>query len=308
MRETTLIFGPQADLLGTVTFPDNAAASPPPFGVLLFNAGVIHRVGAHRVNVKLARALAADGVATLRCDLHGMGDSLRADGRLSYKDQVVADLRAAMDVLQSTTGAQHFALVGFCSGAMPSYWTAQVDPRVSAIVMYDALNFITPLSVVRYLGVRLMRHGYGPKAWAVWTRVGLRGVAAVGAQAARIFTKGARFTTMQASSAASVDEEKVDRRTLGRGLLALAERGVGVMVFSAGTDFSAVNYADQLRDALGLRQARNPRLLFTHLHDIDHAVTTRVAQQQWIDTVQRGLRQLAPLRAQAASPPSSSPP
>ncbi|MGA8008355.1 MAG: alpha/beta hydrolase, partial [Thiomonas sp.] len=77
-----------------MTFPASGTASPPPFGVLLFNAGVIHRVGAHRVNVKLARALAADGIATLRCDLHGMGDSLRADGRLSYKDQVVADLRA----------------------------------------------------------------------------------------------------------------------------------------------------------------------------------------------------------------------
>ena len=67
-----------------------------------------------------------------------------------------------------------------------------------------------------------------------------------------------------------------------------------------------MNYADQLRDTLGLRQARNPRLLFAHLHDIDHAVTTRVAQQQWIDTVHRGLRQLAPLSSQAVSRPSSS--
>ena len=107
MRETTSTFGAQGDLLGTITFPEAGRSAPPPFGVLLFNAGVIHRVGAHRVNVKLARAFAADGVATLRFDLHGMGDSLRADGRLSYKEQVVADLRAAMDLLQASTGAQH---------------------------------------------------------------------------------------------------------------------------------------------------------------------------------------------------------
>ncbi|MDD4888081.1 MAG: alpha/beta fold hydrolase, partial [Thiomonas sp.] len=179
MLETTMTFGPQGDLLGTVSFPASGTASIPPFGVLLFNAGVIHRVGAHRVNVKLARTLAADGIATLRFDLHGMGDSVRADGRLSYKEQVVADLRAGMDLLQNTTGARHFALVGFCSGAMPSYWAAQVDARVSAIVLYDALYFATTRSVLRYLGVRLMRHGFGPKAWAIWSRVAVRGAAGV---------------------------------------------------------------------------------------------------------------------------------
>ncbi|MDY0331644.1 MAG: alpha/beta fold hydrolase [Thiomonas sp.] len=303
MRETTLTFGPQGDLLGTVTFAADAA--PPSFGVLLFNAGVIHRVGAHRVNVKLARALAAEGVASLRFDLHGMGDSQRADGRLSYADQVVADLRAAMDALQSATGAPSFALVGFCSGALPSYWTARADPRVSAIVLYDALYFATPLSVLRYLGVRLMRHGYGPKAWTVWLRAGLRGAAAAGAKLTRLLVRRTRSSTARGDSAIPAEADRIDRRALGQGLLALAERGVGVMVLSAGTDFSAVNYADQLRHTLGLRQVSHPRLLFAHLHDIDHAVTTRVAQQQWIDTVRRGLLQLAPLPSQAASPPSS---
>ena len=303
MRETTLTFGPQGDLLGTVTFPQaDSAASTPPFGVLLFNAGVIHRVGAHRVNVKLARALAADCVATLRFDLHGMGDSLRADGRLSYKEQVVADLRAAMDLLQSSTGARHFALVGFCSGALPSYWSALADPRVSAIVLYDALSYATSLSVMRYLGLRLMRHGFGPRAWGKWLHVGLRGVGAVIHKITRRLAASHPSATAQVSDEESDDDQRIDRLTLGRGLLALAERGVGVMVFSAGTDFSAVNYADQLRQTLGLRGVRHSRLLFTHLHDIDHAVTTRVAQQQWIETVRSGLLQLAP--TQLPAPPS----
>ena len=303
MRETTSTFGAQGDLLGTITFPEAGRSAPPPFGVLLFNAGVIHRVGAHRVNVKLARAFAADGVATLRFDLHGMGDSLRADGRLSYKEQVVADLRAAMDLLQASTGAQHFALVGFCSGALPSYWAAQADPRVSAIVLYDALSYATSWSVMRYLGLRLMRHGFGPRAWGKWLHVAVRGVGAVGHKITRLLVRTRPSATAQISEAEADDDQKIDRQTLGRGLLALAERGVGVMVFSAGTDFSAVNYADQLRQTLGLRDARNPRLLFAHLHDIDHAVTTRVAQQQWIDTVRRGLLQLAPSRPSGPTSP-----
>lgn len=298
MRETTLTFGPHDDLLGTLSDADGQTAAPP-FGVLLFNAGVIHRVGAHRVNVKLARRLAADGIATLRFDLHGMGDSMRPDGRLPYKDQVVADLRAAMDVLQQATGAQRFALVGFCSGAMPSYWAAQADPRVSAIVLYDALYFPTLRSVLTYLGVRLMRHGFGPRAWAIWLRVGLRGAVAALGKLGRL-VRPSRGAAVHASAAEAPADASPDRLTLGRNLLALAQRGTGVMVFSAGTDFSAVNYADQLRHTLGLQQVQHDRLLFAHLPDIDHAVTTTVAQQQWIETVRRGLLQLAPQRGAAA--------
>ena len=301
MRETTLTFGPQGDLLGTVTFPASDAASIPTFGVLLFNAGVIHRVGAHRVNVKLARALAAHGIAALRFDLHGMGDSVRADGRLSYKDQVIADLRAGMDLLQSTTGTRHFALVGFCSGALPSYWTAQADARVSAIVLYDALYFATARSVLRYLGVRLMRHGFGPKAWAVWSRVALRGAAGVFGKIGRMVARRGQASPVETRSADSDADARLDPKEFGQSLLDLAQRGTGVMVFSAGTDFSAVNYADQLRETLGLQQIRHDRLLFAHLPDIDHAVTTRVAQRQWIDTVHRGLLQLAPAAAQRQS-------
>jgi hypothetical protein len=292
MLETTMTFGPNGDLLGTVSFPAGGSASAPPFGVLLFNAGVIHRIGSHRLNVKLARVLAADGIATLRFDLHGMGDSMRADGGLPYKDQVVADLRAGMDLLQNLTGVRRFALVGFCSGAMPSYWTAQADARVSAIVLYDALYFSTVRSVLRHLRLRLMRHGCGPTAWAVWARAALRGAAAAVCRLKWLLRRNARPGADAARGADADIESRIDPRALGQSLLALAQRGTGVMVLSAGTDYSAVNYAEQLRNTLGLRRTRHDRLLFAHLADVDHAVTTRAAQRQWIDTVRRGLLQL----------------
>ncbi|MGC9162604.1 MAG: alpha/beta fold hydrolase [Thiomonas sp.] len=299
MLETTMTFGPRGDLLGTVSFPANGSASIPRFGVLLFNAGVIHRVGSHRLNVKLARALAADGIATLRFDLHGMGDSMRADGRLSYKEQVVADLGAGMDLLQNITGARHFALVGFCSGALPSYWCAQADARVSAIVLYDALSFATLRSRLRYVGVRLMHHGIGPKAWARWTRAVMRGLTETAALARQRLRHSSLSALLDGRGADSDMDERIDPHALGQSLLALAQRGTGVMVLSAGTDYSAVNYAGQLRETLGLRHTVHDRLLFAHLADIDHAVTTRAAQQQWIDTVRRGLLQLTPVQEAA---------
>ena len=301
MRETTLTFGLHDALLGTVSFAAPAIGAAP-WGVLLFNAGVIHRVGAHRTNVKLARLLAAQGIAALRFDLHGMGDSQRADGSLSYKEQVVADLRAAMDALQSNTGVQRFALVGFCSGALPSYWTAQADPRVSAIVLYDAFSYPTARSVLRSLGMRLRRHGVGPRAWSAWLRAALRGGHAALHHAGRTLAAWRASASPQTSDDGTAPDTRLDRLELGKNLLALAQRGTGVMVLSAGTDFSAVNYAGQLRQALGLQRQHHQRLIFAHLPDVDHAVTTRAAQQQWLSCVRDGLLRLAPSSALPASP------
>jgi hypothetical protein len=41
----------------------------------MFNMGANHRIGPRRINVKLARVLAARGVSSLRFDLGGVGDS-----------------------------------------------------------------------------------------------------------------------------------------------------------------------------------------------------------------------------------------
>lgn len=50
--------GDEGHLVAVATQPANAADVP---GVILLNAGVLHRVGPHRLHVHLARRLAAAG-------------------------------------------------------------------------------------------------------------------------------------------------------------------------------------------------------------------------------------------------------
>ena len=64
--ERTIRFGSGERLLGIVTPAPQPLAGAPV--CLLFNAGVVHRIGPHRLNVKLARALAARGFTALRMD------------------------------------------------------------------------------------------------------------------------------------------------------------------------------------------------------------------------------------------------
>ena len=102
MNEIPLVFGADRHLVGILTLPSQG--DPRPIAFLLINAGVIHRVGPHRINVKLARHLAGLGFASLRFDLSGQGDSRNAlsAGTIGHAQQSIADLRAAMDHLTRT--------------------------------------------------------------------------------------------------------------------------------------------------------------------------------------------------------------
>ena len=51
MNEQTLQFGPNNALVGTLASTDNPPAG---IGALLFNAGVVPRIGPNRLNVRIA--------------------------------------------------------------------------------------------------------------------------------------------------------------------------------------------------------------------------------------------------------------
>jgi Alpha/beta hydrolase family len=158
MIEHSITFGASGGLVGTLCLPATGRISP--LGQILFNAGILHRVGPHRLNVKLARRLAARGVASLRFDLSGLGDSARPGAENSFEKQAVIDIQAAMDELTRASGASRFALLGFCSGALHSCAVAAVDARVAGIVLYDGQAFATTQSRLRRMRLMLQRHGW----------------------------------------------------------------------------------------------------------------------------------------------------
>jgi pimeloyl-ACP methyl ester carboxylesterase len=126
--------------------------------VLLLNAGVLHRVGPHRLHVILARQLAARGLTSLRLDLSGIGDSRSVPGSLSFRESAVVDTRAAMDRL-AADGIGRFVLFGLCSGAATALARAAVDERVVGLVLLDPPAYPTARAQARKLATRMRRLG-----------------------------------------------------------------------------------------------------------------------------------------------------
>lgn len=276
MRESTHAFGPDGGLIGTITYIERPANAS--LGLVLFNAGVVSRVGPHRINVKIARHLAGQGIPTVRFDLHGMGDSRRPDGRLSYKEQVVADLQAALNLLQQHAGVNRFAVLGFCSGALPSYWLARADERVRGIVLYDAFDFSNAASRRRHFWLRLRAHGFGPGALLLYAR---RGLSLVGALAQLVRQ---RKLAVHAQAAEVNDPEaSITIQILADELAALTRRGVRVALLQSGNDFSNVNDAGQIAQVADPGGQRG--LIAGFLPQIDHIMTSRHAQRAFIDWI-----------------------
>ena len=279
MLETTLTFGPDQGLIGTLTLPGTQArATPAPCGMVLFNAGVVPRIGPHRINVKIARELARHGIPTIRFDLHGMGDSLGADGRLNYKQQAVSDLQAAMDTLQRASDVSRFALLGFCSGALPSYWTAQNDDRVRHIILYDAFELQTRKSRLRYLAVRLRSHGFGPAAIALYLR---RAGGALLALPTRLRDRLSRARTEQSAGS----DDRPTKAQFVHGFAQLAHKGVHVSVLHSGADFSNVNHVEQIAEAFGADGSPVAGFHTGFLAPIDHIMTSVNAQRAFTDWI-----------------------
>ncbi|MGH7928173.1 MAG: alpha/beta hydrolase, partial [Candidatus Binatia bacterium] len=76
MREEALLLGKTRSLVGILTDPPEAKRSTRLPGIILLNAGIIHRVGPNRMHVKIARTLAPMGFVVVRFDFSGIGDSI----------------------------------------------------------------------------------------------------------------------------------------------------------------------------------------------------------------------------------------
>lgn len=135
VQEQAITLGPRRSLCGILAQPAQALQDAPV--VVLLSAGILHRVGANRLHVTLARRLAAQGYCVVRFDLSGIGDSESRDDALPLFDGALADIREVLDQVEGSREAREFVLVGMCSGAMHALAAAHGDPRVVGAVMLD---------------------------------------------------------------------------------------------------------------------------------------------------------------------------
>lgn len=139
--ERPLRFGPGAGLFGILCEPVAAAEGP---AVLLLNSGATPHTGTGRMSVRLARRLAARGIASLRLDLGGLGDSASKPGRrdgLIYCRDMVEDARAGLDAL-AAAGHGTAVAVGLCAGAAVALHVALADPRVVGLALVNPGRFV----------------------------------------------------------------------------------------------------------------------------------------------------------------------
>ncbi len=146
MSEHTVVFpvGSEA-LIGVFTKAEASSDSIQP-AVVFLNAGLLHRIGPHRLYVRMAREMANKGFSSLRFDLSGIGDSpSRTDG-LPLRAAALHDVQDALDFLAQTRELSSFILIGLCSGADLALRVALADNRVVGAVLIDGLPYRTPRS------------------------------------------------------------------------------------------------------------------------------------------------------------------
>lgn len=166
MREQALLLGPERGNVGVLTPAQDARQCSSRLAAICVTAGMIHHVGPHRLHVLLARALSRQGIATLRLDLSGIGDSATRADDVPAHEVPVREINDAMDELEGR-GYRRFILFGICSGAMNALRAASDNPRVAGLVLIntgsdDGYKQVDPQVAVQFYLKQSIKN---PQAW-----------------------------------------------------------------------------------------------------------------------------------------------
>ncbi|HEY8615845.1 serine aminopeptidase domain-containing protein [Phenylobacterium sp.] len=133
--------GPGERLAGVLCEPEGPRIGAT---VLMLSAGGDPHIGWARANVEHARALAREGVASLRLDAADVGDGagpLSGEPPKLYADGPIEDALAAVDWLEAR-GFGPVLLTGRCSGAFSAFNAAVRDSRICDLVLVNQRRFV----------------------------------------------------------------------------------------------------------------------------------------------------------------------
>lgn len=267
MKESLALFGSSQELVGIVTNP--VSVSRERIACLLPNVGLAHRIGPHRLNVRIARKLATKGFVSLRFDLSGIGDSRGSTTGTNFLEQAIVDMRSAMDYLSGEMGIEKFVVFGICSGAANSYQLALADHRVIGVFMFDGFRYPSTQDRLADVFARLRQMTMANRAsfFATKARSGLARL--LGKSSARI------DASIDVIMPPMAEFEHNIEKLLGRGVnvycgysasLAIQDRGFGQL--------SAFGKAPFLQ-----------RITYEFMPEVDHTATSLHSQSKLMEAV-----------------------
>ena len=244
-------------------------------GVLVVVGGPQYRAGSHRQFTLLARSLALQGIATLRFDYRGMGDS---EGKARDFEGVDNDIRAAIDAFfAAVPQLREVVIWGLCDAASAAMFYARCDPRVCGLVLLNPWA-----RTDAGLAKATLKHYYRDRLFdpALWKKIASGKFAAGAAAASFIRQLRAAF----APSIPATDKTAADR-TLAlpeRMLAGLAGFSGKVLLIVCPADLTAQEFIEMSKASPDWQRLLNgPRVQRQVLEGADHTFSRR----EWRDTV-----------------------
>ncbi|WP_199099432.1 alpha/beta hydrolase [Dyella sp. ASV21] len=277
MIERAFRFGRAQHLVGIAGLPES---TPAPVGVIVLNAGLVHRVGPFRLNVDMTRRMNALGYATLRFDMSTIGDSGASGESQTRAQQVCADVDDAMSLLQQQAGCSRFVLVGLCSGAEKAHTVARdraSHTRLTGVVFLDGFAYRTLGFKLRYYLPRV----FNLRRWTRWL-----------GRKSRELAKGDAPSFGVAPLPQDVVSEDL-RDMVGRGLKLC-------MIYSGGINMY-FNHSRQFRECFGSVMA-SPAVSTRYIEETDHTYVLVDDRRHLIDHIEAWLCRNFPTAHAGASP------
>jgi len=301
-RESPVWFGPSETLFGILCTPAHPRDNAPP--VLIANTGANPRSGNSRSAVTIARWLAANGIASLRMDGSGAGDSGIKTGERGkpYSAQADDDLTAGVDELSRRFNTPVLVL-GMCSGAFHALRAAYNDHRISGLMLLNLQKLAwqegESLSVVQHTTFRTTRFYLRHVGKAqVWQRV-LRGEVNIGGIVRALAGRAARRISAAADPLlAPLRRQETQVGSVRRKVRELRQRRVPILFVLSGNDPGLDEIAEYF-GAQGRQFRRQPNVMFRILDGADHTLSAHWAREALLGYVADFLRQRCRLAVDA---------
>lgn len=287
-EETPVRFGAEGSLFGILTTPDWPTAGAP--SVLLVNTSANPRWSNARLSVDIARALAADGVASMRMDASGMGDAALHTGELGrpYSESVTEDVRAAVAKLAEHT-QRPVVVLGVCSGAYHALQAAISDSGAVGLILVNLQRFSwregDPSDIVRRTALRptqfYVRNLLSMQAWQRLIRADFDVTNLARILAARMLRRGiAACDPVLNLLPGNVTRVGRVRRMMRR----LGECDLPILYVLGCNDPGVEELAEYFgRD--GWRLTRQPNVTLSVLQDADHTLGARAVRAALIEAI-----------------------